>query len=88
MKMKNIAEMFIFIPHTLESVLCPYGEVFCTMPFDMISWIITHMNIAAKPFLEASTIYYRYDVGFNTNSGPISLGASIYTTGNGCNVCQ
>ena len=27
MKMKNIAEMFIFIPHTLESVLCPYGEV-------------------------------------------------------------
>tara|TARA_B100000401_G_C52814008_1_gene725712 strand:+ start:2625 stop:4043 length:1419 start_codon:yes stop_codon:yes gene_type:complete len=54
MKMKNIAEMFIFIPHTLESVLCPYGEVFCTMPFDMISWIITHMNIAAKPFLEAT----------------------------------
>ncbi len=54
MKMKNIAEMFVFIPHTLESVLCPYGEVFCTLPFDMISWIITHMNIAAKPFLEAT----------------------------------
>lgn len=54
MKMKNIAEMFIFIPHTLETVLCPYGEVFCTMPFDMISWIITHMNLAAKPFLEAT----------------------------------
>ena len=54
MKMKNIAEMFIFIPHTLEKTLCPYGEVFCTMPFDMISWIITHMNIAAKPFLETT----------------------------------
>ena len=57
MKFKNFAEMFIYLPHTFENVLCPYGDVICHMPIDMISWILTHMNIAAKPFLEMTPMF-------------------------------
>ena len=57
MKFKNFAEMFIYLPHTFENVLCPYGDVICHMPIDMISWILTHMNIAAKPFRNDTNVY-------------------------------
>lgn len=51
MKFKNFADLFIYLPHTFENVLCKFGSPICHTPLDMISWIITHMNIAAKPFL-------------------------------------
>ena len=54
MKMKNFVELFTHFPHTFETALCPFGPVICHMPIDMISWILTHGNIAAKPFLSAA----------------------------------